>query len=189
MHEITGTWRLRMKTPLGTIDAVYRFTDTGGGLTGTATGAGEEVPLREITSEPAADGRRVTWKQRITKDSIPAERGSFLDRDGNVLAFSTEARQLYANPRMLTDEQNKEHAKDPTKPTADQKKRQIAHYVAQVLAGQVSEQEVLDALFKDVSFTYFGPQIDPSKARQITEKCPQIGSEYRAVREYPAGDV
>jgi len=67
MHEITGTWRLRMKTPLGTIDAVYRFTDTGGGLTGTATGAGEEVPLREITSEPAADGRRVTWKQRITK--------------------------------------------------------------------------------------------------------------------------
>ncbi|GAA4829866.1 peptidoglycan D,D-transpeptidase FtsI family protein [Saccharopolyspora rosea] len=128
-------------------------------------------------------------KQRITKDSIPAERGSFLDRDGNVLAFSTEARQLYANPRMLTDEQNKEHAKDPTKPTADQKKRQIAHYVAQVLAGQISEQEVLDALFKDASFTYFGPQIDPSKARQITEKYPQIGSEYRAVRQYPAGDV
>lgn len=67
MDDITGTWHLRMKTPIDTIAAVYRFTDTGDGLTGTASAAGEEVPLREITREPVAGGQRVTWIQPITK--------------------------------------------------------------------------------------------------------------------------
>ncbi|MBB5155704.1 peptidoglycan D,D-transpeptidase FtsI family protein [Saccharopolyspora phatthalungensis] len=128
-------------------------------------------------------------KQRLTKQPIPAERGSFVDRSGNVLAFSGEARQLYANPKLLTKEFDEEHAKDPSKPTAEQYKQEIARFIAQVLRGKITEQEVLDALFKDVAFTYFGPEIDPSQARLITEKYPQIGAEYRATREYPAGGL
>lgn len=67
MSTITGTWRLRMKTPIGTIEADYAFTDTGAGLVGTATGAGEAVTLRDIVCEPTPDGQHVTWRQSITK--------------------------------------------------------------------------------------------------------------------------
>ncbi|MEV0089669.1 penicillin-binding protein 2 [Saccharopolyspora sp. NPDC050642] len=127
--------------------------------------------------------------QRAAKQIIPAERGSFTDRSGNVLAFSGESRQLYANPNLLTKTFDEEHAKNPEKPTSEQYKREIARYIAQVLPGVISEQEVLDALFKDAGFTYFGPPIDPSQARLITEKYPHIGAEYRATREYPARSV
>ncbi|GAB3158241.1 hypothetical protein GCM10027258_69110 [Amycolatopsis stemonae] len=67
MSGITGTWRLRMKTPIGTIDAGYRFTETPGGTTGTAVGAGEESTLEDVVRTATADGERVTWRQRITK--------------------------------------------------------------------------------------------------------------------------
>ncbi|MER7011242.1 penicillin-binding protein 2 [Saccharopolyspora sp. NPDC000359] len=128
-------------------------------------------------------------KQRLDRSVIRAERGAITDRGGNVLAFSSEARQLYANPRQLTQTIDEQHAKDPSKPTSAEYKQEIARYIAKELPGVISEQEVLDALFRDVGFTYFGPKIDPSKARQINEEYPQIGAEYQATREYPGGDL
>ena len=67
MSAITGDWHLRMKTPIGTIEADYRFTETLAGPIGTATGAGEEVVLRDITRAVVDSGERVTWRQSITK--------------------------------------------------------------------------------------------------------------------------
>ena len=60
MNDITGTWRLRMSTPIGPIEADYEFTRTGDHLTGTADG----TPLENLEAHP---GDRYTWSQRITK--------------------------------------------------------------------------------------------------------------------------
>lgn len=128
-------------------------------------------------------------KQRSTTLSVPAERGSIMDHNGNVLAFSSEVRKLYVQPRELGRAQDEEHAKNPKEPTGDQYKQEIARYAHQVAGDELPEHEVRDALFKDAKFTYFGPLLDPNKARQITEKYPEIGSEYRSNREYPAGNV
>lgn len=65
--SIAGTWHLRMKTPVGTIDAVYRFTETAAGLTGVAIGTGEDVVLEDIVATPSADRESVVWRQKITK--------------------------------------------------------------------------------------------------------------------------
>ncbi|WP_040795912.1 hypothetical protein [Nocardia higoensis] len=67
MSSITGAWRLRMKTPIGTIEADYDFTDTSTGISGTASRAGEHVVLHDIVCEPGPDGERVTWRQSITE--------------------------------------------------------------------------------------------------------------------------
>ncbi|RRO16092.1 penicillin-binding protein 2 [Saccharopolyspora rhizosphaerae] len=150
-------------------------------LTGAKLVQVQGVQAGELSSEGE--------KQRITKDAIPAERGSIVDRNSNVLAFSSEARQLYANPRQLTEDFDEQHAKDPSKPTSAQYKQEVARFIATTLRGQITEHEVLDALFKDAAFTYFGPEIDPSQANVITEKYPHIGAEYRATREYPAGNL
>src|SRR5690606_2574272 len=76
-----------------------------------------------------------------------------------------------------------------SRPSPQEYKAEMARYIDQVLGDQITEQEVLEALNSDVPFTYFGPKVDPGKARQIIEKYPQIGAEYRATREYPAGEV
>lgn len=67
MSTITGRWHLRMKTPIGTIEADYHFAEAAGGPTGTATGSGEEIVLREITRVEVDGGEQVTWRQSITK--------------------------------------------------------------------------------------------------------------------------
>ncbi|MEU3083086.1 MULTISPECIES: hypothetical protein [Streptomyces] len=60
---VEGTWDLSLSTPVGRIKAVVILHRVDGVLTGTAEGAGQEVPLREVT----VDGDRVTWKQAVTR--------------------------------------------------------------------------------------------------------------------------
>jgi hypothetical protein len=60
--SILGEWDVTIKTPIGSLAVAYTFADDGG-ITGTATGKGETVPLRDIV----VDGQRVTWKQSVTK--------------------------------------------------------------------------------------------------------------------------
>ncbi|MEE2056012.1 hypothetical protein [Rhodococcus artemisiae] len=60
---VEGTWKLTISTPIGTMTAVVEFHRRDGVLTGTAHGAGEQVPLHAVV----LDGDRLTWKQAITK--------------------------------------------------------------------------------------------------------------------------
>lgn len=64
---LPGTWVITMRTPIGSIEAKMHFTLDDGGFSGTATGKGETVPLRDITVECTDTGERVTWAQSITK--------------------------------------------------------------------------------------------------------------------------
>lgn len=61
--SVEGTWNLSISTPIGKIKAVVELREQDGNLTGAAHGAGEDVPLSDIT----LDGDRLTWKQAITK--------------------------------------------------------------------------------------------------------------------------
>lgn len=61
--SVEGTWNLSVSTPIGKIKAVVELRDQDGILTGVAHGAGEEVPLDDLT----LDGDRLTWKQAVTK--------------------------------------------------------------------------------------------------------------------------
>ncbi len=67
MSTIAGTWLLRMKTPVGTIEADYRFEEEDGVIRGSASGGGETTALTDIAVKDGSDGERVTWRQRITK--------------------------------------------------------------------------------------------------------------------------
>lgn len=67
MSSIVGTWHFTMKTPIGSIEADYRFTEGPDGISGSASGAGEQVSLEVVSVEALPEGERVTWTQRITK--------------------------------------------------------------------------------------------------------------------------
>jgi hypothetical protein len=64
MHTITGTWDVRLKTPIGTLETRYTFTEDGGTLAGTAEGQGETGTLEAITVEPTTDGSASPGRRR-----------------------------------------------------------------------------------------------------------------------------
>jgi hypothetical protein len=61
--DLIGDWEVAIKTPIGSIEVVYTFTNDSGVLTGTATGKGETVELSDIV----VAAHRVTWRQSVTK--------------------------------------------------------------------------------------------------------------------------
>jgi hypothetical protein len=67
VSSIAGTWDLTLKTPIGSLAVVYTFTDAAGVVTGTAESKTETVPLTDIACDETAGGRRVTWRQSVTK--------------------------------------------------------------------------------------------------------------------------
>lgn len=66
-HSLAGEWDLRIKTPIGSLDVVYTFTESTEGVAGSARSASETVPLTDIVDRDAADGRHVTWRQKVTR--------------------------------------------------------------------------------------------------------------------------
>ncbi|MEQ8146150.1 hypothetical protein [Streptomyces sp. OP7] len=60
---VEGVWDLTVATPIGRIKAAVTFREEDEALVGVASGAGEDVPLRDIT----VDGAQVTWKQSVTR--------------------------------------------------------------------------------------------------------------------------
>ncbi|MFI0239923.1 hypothetical protein [Streptomyces sp. NPDC016845] len=61
--SVEGIWDLSVATPIGTIDAVVELREDGSGITGSAHGAGQEVPLTEVS----LTGDRLSWKQAVTR--------------------------------------------------------------------------------------------------------------------------
>ncbi|SEH77232.1 hypothetical protein SAMN04489835_3945 [Mycolicibacterium rutilum] len=65
--ELIGDWDVRIKTPVGSLQVVYRFLDEAGTVVGTADGKAETVPLTDIVITDSLDGQRIQWRQSVTK--------------------------------------------------------------------------------------------------------------------------
>ena len=122
-------------------------------------------------------------QQRTTKLLVPAPRGSITDRHGALLAFSVEARALYAQPKRITAEWRKV-GKD-----SEARKVEIARGVAEVLGGLVDEQRLLAQLRSERTTILVAPVVEPWQARMVQQRYPEISDEYREIRQYPGGQL
>jgi hypothetical protein len=61
--DLNGEWDVVIKTPIGSLQVLYTFSNESGTLTGSAAGKGETVVLSDITVAT----QRVTWRQSVTK--------------------------------------------------------------------------------------------------------------------------
>jgi hypothetical protein len=84
--DLTGDWDVTIKTPIGSLTIVYSFADDG---TGTATGKGETVPLRDIV----VAGQRVTWRQSVTKP-MRLNLDFYVEVDGDHMSGHSRAGRL-----------------------------------------------------------------------------------------------
>jgi cell division protein FtsI (penicillin-binding protein 3) len=108
--------------------------------------------------------------QRDHTEPLPAVRGEILDRDGVPMALTLEARDVYANPSLVTEP------------------RSEAAQIAAVLGGP--ERPILAALTSSGTFAYVDRQVDTDVAAQLADlHLAGIGFLPVAKRYYPAGPV
>jgi len=102
--------------------------------------------------------------------TVPGLRGSVLDRFGNPLAVSEDARTIYATPYQV------------------KRPRDTADKLAGILG--LEESEVLESLTEDSGFSYVARKVDvPSAARVARLELPGIGELPDSRRTYPQGDL
>jgi cell division protein FtsI (penicillin-binding protein 3) len=102
--------------------------------------------------------------------TVPGLRGSLLDRFGNPLAVSEEAKTIYATPYQV---------KQPA---------QTATKLASIL--DLEEDEVLESLSEDSGFAYVARKVDlPSAARVARLELAGIGELPDSRRTYPQGTL
>ena len=61
--SLTGTWNIRISTPIGTQSAVLELTENDGVVAGVAKNGTETLPL----INPVLQGTRLTWQLSITR--------------------------------------------------------------------------------------------------------------------------
>jgi len=117
-------------------------------------------------------------RQATTNIALPAERGAILDRTGNPLAFSVEARALVTNPQHIAST----HPDDAARYAGE-----MAAAVAQA-TGQ-DQSTLLDLITSDRGYVVLARAVDPDLARDLRARFPEIAEERREDRQYPAGTL
>jgi cell division protein FtsI (penicillin-binding protein 3) len=136
------------------------------------------LKLVVVQTVQAPELRAASARQSTTTISLPAPRGSIMDRAGNLLAFSVEARALTANPRMI----------------ASTKGAGARAYVQRMAAavGQATGQdpdELFTLLSSDRGYVVLARLVEPDVAAKLRDEFPEIAEERREDRQYPAGTV
>ncbi|MBP2477241.1 cell division protein FtsI (penicillin-binding protein 3) [Crossiella equi] len=150
------------------------------------------VKLIEVQVINAAELSAASRKQRTTSLDLPGSRGSITDRNGKLLAFSSQSAALYALPQRITQLWDADHERAKTSggkpvPNGEERKKAIAAKMKQVLGDQIDENEVLKKLQSDAKYVVLATGVEPGKARDINKAVNDVGVERREERQYPGG--
>jgi len=125
------------------------------------------VDLQAVRGEALADA---ALSQRLRTLEIPAYRGSILDRTGQALAVTVEARDVTADQTLIED------------PAA------LSVELAPIL--EVPQDVLADRLTGEKRFMYVAKGVTPETWDRISSlRLPGIFSEETSQRTYPAGDL
>ncbi|MHB6911188.1 hypothetical protein [Streptomyces sp. DB-54] len=108
--EIDGVWDLTVVTPIGCVRPVIELRTEDGLLVGTAHGADEDLPLKDVTF----DGDRLAWKQSITRP-MRLDLAFAVTVDGDTLAGTSKAGRLQSS--KVTGLRRPDDVADATEPT------------------------------------------------------------------------
>lgn len=127
--------------------------------------------LVDVQVRDRAHYQRLGVDQRVHTVSVPAERGSIFDRNGNDLAVSVERSSVWADPRLIRD------------PAA------TAGRLAPIL-GLDPIELANDLGQKDRAFVYVARTVERKVAAQVRAlRLAGIGFVPETKRYYPAGDL
>ena len=127
----------------------------------------------------AADLKAKGIERRTSDKSLRPERGTIFDAQGNVLAQSIPVKEIYADPKTLSDL--------IVKKQFTRTKEDVATEFGSILA--IKPQDILDKLNKNLSWVSLAHQVDIHKADEIMAlKIPGVGLNEEKKRVYPMGN-
>ena len=139
---------------------------------------------------PRASGLRAEAAGQLkVTDVQQAMRGDIIDRTGDKLAFTIEARALSFQPVKIGKQLADAKKKDPSAPDPQLRLQQIAKEISTRLGNKPDSAALLKKLRSNETFVYLARAVDPAVAEVITEKCPEVGSERQDLRQYPGGSL
>lgn len=126
----------------------------------------------------ASDLKAKGIERRTTDRSLRAERGTIFDAQGNVLAQSIPVKEVYADPKTLSDLIAQKQYKST--------KEEIATELGSIL--EINTQDILNKLNKNLSWISLAHQVDIHKADKIMAlKIPGVALNDEEKRVYPMG--
>lgn len=127
----------------------------------------------------AADLKAKGIERRTSDKSLRPERGTIFDAQGNVLAQSIPVKEIYADPKTLSNLIAKKQFKKT--------KEDVAKELGSILA--IKPQDILDKLTKNLSWVSLAHQVDIHKTDEIMAlKIPGVGLNEEEKRVYPMGN-
>ncbi|TGE31287.1 penicillin-binding transpeptidase domain-containing protein [Desulfosporosinus sp. Sb-LF] len=127
----------------------------------------------------ASDLKAKGIERRTTDQSIRPDRGSIFDAQGNVLAQSIPVKEIYADPKTLSDLITQKKLKST--------KEDIAKQLGGILG--INTQDIFNKLNKDLSWISIAHQVDIQKADEIMAlKIPGVALNEEEKRVYPMGE-
>lgn len=122
---------------------------------------------------------------RANSQAMIYERGMIVDAQGNILAKSVPAKDIYADPKTLAKHVSKVNnsQEDNTK-----KIEEIAKNIAVIL--EKDSKNILELISKDLSWVSLARQVDIEKANKIAQlEIPGVGFTDTYKRVYPTGSM
>jgi cell division protein FtsI (penicillin-binding protein 3) len=139
---------------------------------------------------PRASGLRAEAAGQLkVTDAQKALRGSIIDRTGDKLAFTIEARALTFQPIKIRKQLDESKEKNASAPDPQQRLADIAREVAVRLGNKPDAATVLKKLRSNETFVYLARAVDPAIAGVIAKNYPEVGSERQDLRQYPGGSL
>nr|WP_157464398.1 penicillin-binding protein 2 [Corynebacterium lipophiloflavum] len=143
----------------------------------------------------------------------PARRGEIIDRSGNQLAYTMQARSLTVSPVMLRKELREQQegqvsvdglSDDVIQAQVDARVedvlRTMANEIPRMIEGahatdpaaaqaRVSSKDILDKLHADSNYEVLVRNVDPDVATKVAKKFHGVAADHQDIRQYPNGAV
>ncbi|UVO14467.1 penicillin-binding protein 2 [Mycobacterium sp. SVM_VP21] len=181
--------RTRQATEVGLRSASFVFRHRTGNAVIFLVLALSAVQLFYLQVPRASGLRAEAAGQLKVTDVQQAMRGDIIDRTGDKLAFTIEARALSFQPVKIGKQLADAKKKNPSAPDPQLRLQQIAKEISTRLGNKPDSAALLKKLRSNETFVYLARAVDPAVAEVITEKCPEVGSERQDLRQYPGGSL
>ncbi|MBA0048406.1 penicillin-binding protein 2 [Mycobacterium sp. NPDC050853] len=200
----------RTRRPVAAVSrtAGFAFRHRTGNIIIFLTLAIAAIQLFTLQGPRAAGLRAEASGQLKVTETEKALRGTIVDRAGNKLAFTIEARALTFQPKKIREqlakawEKSQMTLKDPGKSDADKaaaakiraveperRLQDIAAGVSAKLGNKPDAKSLLKKLRSDDNFVYLARSVDPAIAAEIIKEFPEVGAERQDIRQYPGGSL
>lgn len=154
-------------------------------------------------------------EQRARVYVDPARRGEIIDREGNQLAYTMQARSLTVSPMLLRDElrqqqdlqmrvdgenvgkspeQISDELDDRVQDILERMSREIPEMIEDAGAvaegaEEVKDEEILDKLRAETSYEVLVRNVDPDVAAEIAATFHGVAADHQDIRQYPNGAI